>query len=147
METGLPPAGCHSVLTFGGWLCAPGANTLISYLGKQGFKMTLRTLMYFSTGVTGRMRNRSGSSILGFGVGGSSSPSSSCNITPEMDRVRLRLVGPFSASPPRTRHFAGDLSHAEKRSVAWCNPTVRKGPSGDRYSRPLLCPLPPLATC
>ena len=100
VETGFPPAGCRCVLTFGGWLCAPGVNTLISYLAKQGFKTTLRTLMYFSTGVTGWMRNRSGSSILGFGVGGPSSPSSNCNITPEMGSVRLRLVGAFSASCP-----------------------------------------------
>ena len=46
---------------------------LISYLAKQVLKRTLLTLMYFSTGVTGRMRKRSGSSILGFGVAGSSS--------------------------------------------------------------------------
>lgn len=55
----------------------PGARLLlagpISYLGKKACKAILRTWIYFSTGVTGRMRNRSGSSILGLGVLASSS--------------------------------------------------------------------------
>lgn len=64
------PSACQ-VLALGSWLRAPAANA-ISHLGNQELKRALRTLMYLSTGVTGRMRNRWGSSILGFGVGASS---------------------------------------------------------------------------
>ena len=95
----------------------------ISYLGKQVLKKTLRTLMYFSTGLTGRMRNRSGSSILGFGVAGSSSHLISWNTIP---RGRAPLVEPSGASfhsPPRTRLFTGDKGGTQVN--------VRKGQSGD----------------
>lgn len=107
VETRPPTCGHHRVLTFGvgfvhvGWTRFPAG--LIAYLGKQVLKMTLRTLMYFSTGVTGRMRNRSGSSILGFGVGVSSSHLSNWNTIPETEKVRC---GNVPSSFPQKRCVA-----------------------------------------
>lgn len=80
VETGLPT--CPVLLTSYLRRLALGTGTKhtaqwgLFVTGESKYlNTTWQTLMYFSTGVTGRMRNLSGSSILGFGAGALSSHS------------------------------------------------------------------------
>lgn len=84
---------CRCLTRFSTWLwgsCAAsmalssplvaGPTTVCSrtyFFLRNGIKTAWRTLIYLSMGLTGRTRKWLGSSILGFGVCGSSSPSSS----------------------------------------------------------------------